>query len=136
MGSNTALLMKPVKHRAQVNAADASPAITEVWSDLSTATKNLFQKVEGRNPLLKLVFGGGGAKTATARIYLIDTVIDYENKDLSNTQILTWGDSFNIDTNITNIPLDDIKGSLMMVAVETIASNTTLDMYLMSDTKN
>ena len=24
MGSNTALLMKPVKHRAQVNAADAS----------------------------------------------------------------------------------------------------------------
>ncbi|MEA3272470.1 MAG: hypothetical protein U9P90_02275 [Patescibacteria group bacterium] len=126
------------RHRAQVTTADTSPVITEQWSDLSTATKAKFKKIEGKNPVLLFKFGGAQSiKEATVRIYAIDEINQETESPGIDLSILSWIDDITVTTDITRRQLNLAGlGSKIFVVVESLTSNTTLDIFIADDVSN
>ena len=116
------------KHRAQVTAADTTPAITEAYADLSAGTKALFKQTLGYKAIVDVVMTG--TKTCTIRPFFITTAkADFIVAGSADETYMTCGDDIAVTTDKTRIEIPTPLGSKMLIAV-TVMAATTVDLYV------
>ena len=124
------LKLKFKRHRTQITVADTTPVITEAYADLSAATIAKFQEIKGSKPVVLFKFVGGTAPTVTIRPFYIDACKDYTAAGIPTENILSWGDTIDIDNTCTRLELVAPYGSKLFIAVTSLTSVTSLDIYI------